>query len=104
MLFTIQEKCNNFIGSDIINAKFKQLSKDREDAFLLNFKQKGVQNRVKMYTGENTIPYNGFSFYKIVYKGEFPDALLKAYRKMNDLNNEAPRKHYKNERKKNKNG
>jgi hypothetical protein len=102
MLFTIQEKCNKVIGSAIVNAKFKQLNKEREDAFVLDFKKKGVQNRVKIYTGENNIPYNGFSFYKIVYKGEIPKALLKAYRKMNELNDEAPRKKFKNDRKKNR--
>jgi hypothetical protein len=102
MMFTIQEKCNNFVGSAIINAKFKQLNKEREDAFMLDFKQKGMQNRVKMYTGENNIPYNGFSFYKIVFKGEIPEVLVKAYRKMNELNDEAPRKKFKNDRKKNR--
>ena len=87
MLFTIQEKCNNFVGSTIINAKFEQLNKKREDAFLLHFKKEAVENRVKIYTGENNIPYNGFSFYKIVYKGELPKSLIKAYKKMNLFNN-----------------
>jgi hypothetical protein len=102
MLFTIQEKCNKFIGSAIVNAKFKQLNKEREDAFMFDFKKNGVQNCVKMSIGENNIPYNGFSFYKIAYKGEIPEALLKAYRKMNELNDEAPRKKFKNDRKKNR--
>ncbi len=101
-LFTIQEKCNKFIGPTIINAKFNQLNKAREDAFMLLFKKKTVQNRVKIYTGENHIPYNGFSFYKIVYKGELPKSLIKAYRKMNELNDEAPREKFKKERKKDK--
>ena len=69
---------------------------------MLPFKKKGVENRIKIYTAENNIPYNGFSFYKIVYKGELPAALTKAYRKMNGLNNEAPRKKYKKERKQNR--
>ena len=102
MLFTIQEKCNKYLGPDIVNAKFKQLNTEREDAFMFHFKQKGVQNRVKMYTSKNIVPYNGFSFYKIVYKGELPKALLKAYRKMNELNDEAPRKKFEKERKQNK--
>jgi hypothetical protein len=102
MLFTIQEKCNKFIGSAIVNAKFKQLNKEREDSFISQFKKKGVQNRVKIYTGENNTPYNGFSFYKILYKGEIPESLIKAYRKMNELNDEAPRKKFKNDRKKNR--
>ena len=102
MLFTIQEKCNKFIGSAIVDTRFKQLTKLREDAFMWQFKQKGVQNRVKMYSGENKIPYNGFSFYKIAFKGEIPEALIKAYRKMNELNDEAPRKKFKNDRKQNR--
>jgi len=102
LLFTIQEKCNNFIGSAIINDKFKQLNKEREDAFMLPFKKKAVENRVKIYTGENNIPYNGFSFYKIVYKGERPESLIKAYQQINELNNVAPRKRFEKEREKNK--
>jgi hypothetical protein len=103
MLFTIQGKCNNFVGSAIINAKFKQLNKQREEVFMFQFKKKSVENRVKIYSGENSIPYNGFSFYKIVYKGELPESLIRAYQKMNELNNVAPRKMYEKERKKNKN-
>ena len=102
MLFTIQEKCNKFIGSAVVNAKFKRLNKEREDAFMVQFNKKAVGNRVKIYAAENSIPYNGFSFYKIAYKGELPESLMKAYRKMNELNNETPRIKYKSERRKNK--
>jgi hypothetical protein len=83
MLFTLQEKCDNFVGSAVINAKFEQLNKKREDSFLLHFKKEAVENRVKIYTGENNIPYNGFSFYKIDYKGELPKSLIMAYQQMN---------------------
>lgn len=102
MLFTIQDKCNKFIGTTVVDARFNQLNKEREAAFMLDFKKGGVQNRVKMHTGENEIPYNGFSYYKITYKGEIPEALNKAYRKMNELNDETPRKKFKKERKQNK--
>ena len=56
-----------------------------------------------MHTGENDTPYNGYSFYKIVYKGETPPDLIKAFQKMNELNDEAPRKKFEEDRKKNKN-
>jgi hypothetical protein len=101
-MFTIQEKCNKFIGSAIITARFNQLNKERENAFMLQFRKNNVDNRVKIYPAEESIPYNGFSFFKIVYKDEFPDALIKAYRKMNELNDEAPREKFKKERKQNK--
>lgn len=102
MMFTIQEKCNKYVGPALVDSKFKQLNKEREDALIAVFKKKSVDNQVKFYPGENTIPYNGFSFFKIVYKGEFPKAILKAYQKMNEFNDVAPRKKYKKERKQNK--
>jgi hypothetical protein len=102
MIFTIQDKCNKFIGQDIVTAHFTQLTREREAVFLSYFRKKGVENRVKIAKSESTIPYNGFSFYKIVYKGEFPEDLLKAYHKMNGFNREAPRKKYQKKREKNK--
>ena len=103
MLFTIQDKCSKFIGEDIINARFIQLYKEREKLFVAYFKEKNVDARVKIHIGEHIIPYNGFSFYKIDYKGVLPESLLNAYQKMNELNDESPRKEYKKERRKNKN-
>jgi hypothetical protein len=98
-LFTIQEKCWMTIGSVIINNKFYQLTSERAYAFNMYFKEKGVERQVSMFAGQNVIPYNGFSFYKIVYQGEFPESLIKAYQKMNDLNDEELRNKYEMERK-----
>lgn len=102
MIFTIQEKCSRYIKPAIINSKFESLNKDRENAFISFFKKRGVEKQVKIAKAKNVIPYNGFSFYKIEYKGEFPESLNKAYRKMNELNDEAPRNKFKEERTKNK--
>ncbi len=102
MLFTIQEKCNKFIGSTIVNNQVALLNRHREEVFMSAFRQRALQNRVKINVLENNIPYNGLSFYKLTFKGEVPKALILAYRKMNKLNAEAPRKKYKNDRKKNK--
>jgi len=38
---------------------------------------------VKIYPIENVVPYNGFSFYKIVYNGKLPKSVTKAYQQMN---------------------
>jgi hypothetical protein len=102
MLFTIQDKCIKFISQNSINDKFKLMNKAREDAFMLQFKKKGLENRVKMHPGENSVPYNGFSFYKIVYQGELPKYLIRAFNQMNEYNNEYPRKKYEERREKNK--
>ncbi len=103
MLFTMQDKCARYIDSGIINAKYEQLNKERVNAFVSFFKKRGVEKSIKFTEGENIIPYNGFSFYKISYKGEFPESLLKAYGKMNELNDEKPRKKFNEERQKNRN-
>jgi len=99
-LFTIQEKCAELIDSTIVNTKFNQLNKRREANFISFFKLKDVDKRVKFSADKNVTPYNGFSFYKIVYKNEFPESLLKAYRKMNELNDVLPRKKFKKEHEK----
>jgi hypothetical protein len=99
LIFTIQGKCAGIIDSAIVNAKFYYLNKEREIAFTHPFKKCGVDNRVNILKGENVVPYNGFSFYKIEYKGEFPESLIKAYNQLNEYNNEAPRKKFEQERK-----
>lgn len=100
-LFTVQEKCVNVNGTAGINAKFASLNKERMDVFLGIFRKKGVEKRIKFLPAENTIPYNGYSFYKIVYKGELPKSLVKAYEQMNEYNKLAPRKWFRKEREKN---
>ena len=64
------------------------------------FKESGTEKHVKLLAKKTVIPYNGFSFYKIHYNGAYPDYLLKAYNKMNELNNETPRNKFKKERRK----
>jgi hypothetical protein len=98
MLFTVQDKCINIIGETAINSKYNALNKKRENSFILCFRKRSVEDRVKIYTGENTIPYNGFSFYKIEYKGDLPEYLILADERMNQFNNAAPRKWFRKER------
>ena len=60
----------------------------------------GTERQVSIRATQNDIPFNGFSYFKLDYPGEIPRSLQKAYEKMDDLNNEAPRKKYFNRRKK----
>src|SRR6185312_9144818 len=100
LVFTIQEKCSNIVDTSMVNTKFHLLNKAREDTFLSFFKEKGVAGRVTFAHIENVIPYNGFSFYKIEYNGDFPAYLVNAYKEIDELNNETPREKYEKERKK----
>lgn len=100
MLFTIQDQCNHLLGNSLVNDLFAQLNTKRKDAFMAPFKEKAVDNQVIIQVSKNNIPYNGFSIYKLVYKTEFPATLTRAYHQMEELNDEAPRKWFKNEREK----
>lgn len=100
LVFTIQEKCMRYIDSQTVNEKYNELNNERKQNFLSYFIHKKVEKQLDFSPPESVVPYNGFSFYKIEYKGEFPESLLKAYRKMNELNNIEPRRKFKKERKK----
>ena len=100
MLFTTQDKCGRFLGGTIVETRYNQLNKERATAFISYFKDRNVENRVTFSAAQNVIPYNGFSFYKIAYSGEFPKKLMDAYLRMNELNDRAPRNLFKKERKK----
>lgn len=93
--FTIQEKCMKFIEKNIVDTQYKQLIEKRKQIFLSFFKDKGVIKQVKIMSVENLIPYNGFSYYKIEYNNKFPEYLINAYEKMNEFNQEFPRKPFK---------
>ena len=98
LIFTTQGKSALLIGSNEINEQFKQLSVNRENVFKQPFIKKGVMKQVKFTDSESVLPFNGYSFYKIIYHGELPEVLLTAYSRMNELNNEVPRKAYKKDR------
>jgi hypothetical protein len=85
LLFSNEEKCFRLVGSTAVNAAMKQLNKERENTFLSYFKKHQLDLRVKIHPAKQVIPYNGFSFYKIEYKGEKPEQLLASYEKMHEL-------------------
>ena len=47
MLFTIQEKCDHYVGKAIVDAGYKKLNNDRERSFVVLFKNKSVQKTGK---------------------------------------------------------
>jgi len=97
--FTVQGKCQKLISSSLINTRLAQLNAQRKNAFLAAFIAKGLGNRIVFNPVQDNIPYNGYSYYQIKYKGDLPDGLLRAYREMNKLNAEAPREKYDKDRK-----
>jgi len=100
MLFTVQEKCYRLVGADLVNKEFNKLKRIRVKTFLDFFKENGTDNQITIMKDENTIPFNGFSYFKISYKEDIPESLLKAYQQLNDYDSESPRDKYKAFRKK----
>ncbi|NVO18860.1 MAG: DUF748 domain-containing protein [Bacteroidetes bacterium] len=99
---TIQEKCSNVISETEVNSIYRQLNKQRLVAVMEIFKKKDLSKQLKFYPAVSLVPYNGYSNFKIVYKGDLPKKLLRAYQEMSNLDNAAPRKWFKREREKNK--
>lgn len=99
-LFTVQDKCLKLIGKDQVDNKYNQLINMRKKVFLSYFKNAGVEGRVKMLGNIDKVPYNGFSIYKISYKGDLPEELAEDYERINDLNNRSPRDRFKKLREK----
>ena len=77
------------------------LAFQNRNCFITYFRKSGVEDRINFKPAEAVVPFNGFSFYKIEYKGELPESLVKAFQKMNELDEELPRKKFKKERKNN---
>lgn len=101
-VYTIQQKCLNFVGNELVNSKYAKLVKGREDTFKQTFADNGTFNQVKILATQTTIPFNGFSLYKIKYNGEVPASLTDAYGNLEEINEDKPRRKYIIERKRNK--
>jgi hypothetical protein len=100
VMFTLQERCARFVGNAVVDSHLQRLVKGRVETFRKFFVQDGTADQVIIKPTETSIPYNGFSYFKLAYPGELPRNLRKAYEKMNDLNDEGPRKKYFDRRRK----
>jgi hypothetical protein len=100
VMFTLQEKCVNFVGSAVVNKSFTKLINERKASFRNSFIENGTEQQVKMNASKSSVPYNGFSYFELDYPKGMDEKLRKAYDKMRELNDEMPRKKYLKERKK----
>lgn len=96
LMFTVQEKCAQLFKSGYVDAKVKAINKIRMEVFLNYFKS--YEKQILIQQEISITPYNGYSFYKITYEGNFPEKLTQAYHKMRNLNNSFPRNKYKDRR------
>ncbi len=92
VMFTIQEKCAHYVGQARVERMYSLLEKQRKSEFLAEFVKNGTDKRVKIHATKESVPYNGFSVFRIDYQGDIPKALRKAYEEMHELEEENPRK------------
>ncbi len=69
LVFTIQDKCKYFVGNELLTKQFNGLVKQREKIFRQYFIDNGTDSRLKIYRNAQKVPFNGFSYYKLKYKG-----------------------------------
>lgn len=94
LMFSIQDKCQYYVGGDAVNSQYMTLVRERDRVFREFFVNNGTSDRVKINSSNDSIPYDGFSSYKINYHGEIPKALRSAYEEMHELNTADLRKKY----------
>jgi hypothetical protein len=102
MIFTMQEKCYRLVGRSFINNKLKNLENARKESIMAYFKQRYIEKQVHFLEKKTVIPKNGFTYYKITYKGDIPEDLKESYEKLMEIDSEPPRKKYFNFRHKSK--
>ncbi|HLP71601.1 MAG TPA: DUF748 domain-containing protein [Bacteroidales bacterium] len=95
-MLTLQERCYRFVGSDVVNQKYKQLIRLREESFVSYFRKNNTDDRIEMLKLKEEMPVNWFSYYRLNYKGDIPESLREAFNKLFELNSEPPRKEYFN--------
>ncbi len=99
LIFTIQDKCALYVGNDIVNKKYKNLVDQREKLIKQFFADNGTEKQLKFNSHKSDIPYNGYSYFKINFKGDFPPNLMEAYHKMDEFDSKPPRRKFREERK-----
>jgi hypothetical protein len=97
-MHTTQQLCRAFVGPQLINKKYKYLNEQRKNKFLAYFSQRGVSDRLKLEKPVNRVPFNGFSYYQVLYHGNIPESMKEAFEKLRDYDNEEPRKSLKKKR------
>jgi hypothetical protein len=94
LMFTIQDKCRYYVGKDAVNKIYARLLKDRDSQFRQYFIASGTSKQMTFHSGNDSVPYDGFSAYKIMYRGTVPPSLARAYESMDVFDNRRMRKKY----------
>lgn len=94
LLYSVQEKAAHLLGQQLVDERYAQLCTARREKFLSYFRRDGTADRVHFTRSHDIIPFDGYSVYKIEYKGKTPPELIEAYDKLVALNHIDPRLRY----------
>jgi hypothetical protein len=93
-MFTIQDRCNHFLGDNAVQQSYLKLIEARSNALLAAFSDKGVESQVRLHASKDIVPHDGFSTYRISYSGKMPEELQRSYDKLFELNQRELRQKY----------
>lgn len=93
-LFTIQDKCLNYVGATLVDNKYRHMVMLRKREFMAPFIDNATESRVQMHVDAAGVTRTGFSYFKIFYKGGIPEDLQSAFDVMRYFNNEKLRRRY----------
>ncbi len=97
-IHTVQEMCSLLISPQVLQSDFSKMNRRRKKVFLEQFQQDEVMNQIEFLNDKSVIPYNGYSYYEIDFKGELPLTLVEAYKHIRNVDDEKPRINYLKDR------
>lgn len=82
MMFTVQQKCYQWIDSGTINTHYTRLVEKRLSTIRTPLENAGAGKQVIVKAAKSEVPRTGFSFYRISYSVDIPDKLRDALEKL----------------------
>jgi len=98
LLFTIQHKSLNVVGTEKVNGQYAFMNTTRKKHFISYFPE-DQHKRLTFHPIKSEVPFNAQSLYEISYKGEVPEKLKEEYRRYQNLNDDFIRGNFKTKRK-----
>lgn len=99
LIFTVQDKCELYVEKEVVNKRYAALVEQREKLIKQFFTDNGTEKQLKFNANKSDIPFDGYSYFKINYKGDLPQELIEAYHKMDGFDSKPPRRKFWEERK-----
>lgn len=98
-VYSTKQNMMRYAGLRQVHQHYRQLQEVRKQEFLSAFGEGTARNRVTFLKHKDRMPFNGFSEYRISYKGNIPEDLRTAFEELQHYNDRSPRDRFKRFRK-----